>query len=262
MPSRAASTSTRTRSTPPCPISFRAAAIHMSCPLDPVIPPLAIVIRHRIDKSAALDTVPYQESERVQSRDRIAASAAHRPVQRGDVEMERQRQIDLLNRLLHYVDTRTTCLADAPWRNDVAVYTDPAQLAREHDLLFRRHPILMGFASDWPTPSAFRTDDYAGVPVLIVRGRDGVLRAFLNVCRHRGAQVAQGVGEARVFSCPYHAWTYDLAGRVTGIPHEQCFPGVRAERPSLTALPLCEKDGLVWVVSVPAADGGARFDVA
>jgi len=58
--------------------------------------------------------------------------------------MNRQEQIGLLKRLLHYVETRTTSLADAPWHNDVSVYTDPAHLAREEQILFRRHPILMG----------------------------------------------------------------------------------------------------------------------
>ena len=119
--------------------------------------------------------------------------------------MNRQRQIDLLKRLLHCVDTKTTALADAPWRNDVSVYADPQHLAREQQILFRQHPILMGFASEWAKPGAFRTDEYTGVPILVVRGRDGRLRAFLNVCRHRGAKVAQGCGEARAFSCPYHA---------------------------------------------------------
>ena len=84
-----------------------------------------------------------------------------------------------------------------------------------------------------------------------MRGRDGKLRAFLNVCRHRGAKVAQGCGEARVFSCPYHAWSYDLGGQVIAIPDERCFPDVRDERPSLTGLPLCEKHGLVWVIPTP-----------
>jgi phenylpropionate dioxygenase-like ring-hydroxylating dioxygenase large terminal subunit len=175
--------------------------------------------------------------------------------------MNRQQQIDLLKRLLHYVDTRTTALADTPWRNDVSVYADPAHLAREQQLLFKQHPILMGFASEWSTPGSFRTDDYTGAPILVVRGRDGKLRAFLNVCRHRGAKVAQGCGEARVFSCPYHAWTYDLAGRVMGIPDERCFPDVRNERRALAELPLCEKHGLVWVIPTPAADGASAFDI-
>jgi phenylpropionate dioxygenase-like ring-hydroxylating dioxygenase large terminal subunit len=176
--------------------------------------------------------------------------------------MDRQAKIGLLKRLLYYVDTKTTVMAGAPWRNRVAVYTDPAHAAREQQVLFRRHPLLMGFASQWGAPGAFRTDDYAGVPILVTRGWDGKLRAFLNVCRHRGAKVAPAdSGTARVFVCPYHAWTYDLAGQVIGIPDERCFPGVRAERSSLTRLPLCEKHGLVWVIPMPAGDGAAEFDI-
>ena len=113
----------------------------------------------------------------------------------------------------------------------MSAYTDPERLAKEQRVLFRQHPILMGFASEWSAPGSFRTDDYAGVPILVVRGRDKKLRAFLNVCRHRGAKVAQGCGSARLFSCPYHAWTYDLAGQVTGIPtsaaFRTCGPGGR-----------------------------------
>lgn len=175
--------------------------------------------------------------------------------------MTRHEQIALLKRLLHHLDAKTTCMADAPWLNGVAVYTDPAHAARERQLLFREYPLLMGFASEWAAPGAFRTDDYAGVPILIARAPDGKLRAFLNVCRHRGAKVAQGRGEARLFVCPYHAWTYELTGRVRGIPDERCFPGVRSERPSLTALPLCEKYGMVWVIPTPAADGATGFDI-
>jgi phenylpropionate dioxygenase-like ring-hydroxylating dioxygenase large terminal subunit len=176
--------------------------------------------------------------------------------------MDRQAQIGLLKRLLDYVDTKTTALAEAPWRNHVSVYTDPEHAERERQVLFRRHPLLMGFASQWGAPGAFRTDDYAGVPILVTRGRDGKLRAFLNVCRHRGAKVAPAdSGTARVFVCPYHAWTYDLSGQVIGIPDERCFPGVRSERTSLARLPLCEKHGLVWVMPTPAGEDSAEFDI-
>jgi phenylpropionate dioxygenase-like ring-hydroxylating dioxygenase large terminal subunit len=119
----------------------------------------------------------------------------------------------------------------------------------------------MGFASTWASPGAYHTDDYADAPILIVRGADNKLRAFLNVCRHRGAKIAQGCGEVRVFSCPYHAWTYDLSGRVTGIPDERCFPGIRSARSSLTELPLCEKHGLVWVIPTPSVDMSSGFDI-
>ena len=113
----------------------------------------------------------------------------------------------------------------------MAAYTDPEHLAEEQQILFRKHPLVMGFASDWAEPGEFRTDDYAGVPILIVRGRDGKLRAFLNVCRHRGAKVAQGCGKARLFSCPYHAWTYDLAGNWRAFPTSAAFPTCAASVP-------------------------------
>ena len=175
--------------------------------------------------------------------------------------MDRSLQVKLLKRLLHYVDTKSTALADAPWRNEVSAYTDPERLRQEQDVLFRRHPLLMGFASEWAKPGDYRTDDFAGVPILIVRDRDNVLRAFLNVCRHRGAKVVDGCGSARVFSCPYHAWTYELNGKIRGIPDEPAFPGVRAERSGLTPLALCEKHGLVWVLPTPATDGTITFDI-
>ncbi len=122
--------------------------------------------------------------------------------------MDRDLQVKLLKRLLHYLDTKTTSVTDAPWRNDIGAYTDPERLKREQEVLFRQTPLLMGFASEWAEPGAYRTDDFAGVPILVVRGSDSRLRAFLNVGRHRGAKLTDGCGTARLFSCPYHAWTY------------------------------------------------------
>jgi phenylpropionate dioxygenase-like ring-hydroxylating dioxygenase large terminal subunit len=232
------------------------------------------LIRYRIDFAIAGDTVPYQTSTGLHSAGQEAYGRCTRPKiillsrlvrdERAKTEMiamSRQQQVNLLKRLLNYVETRTTSMADAPWHNEASVYADPDHLEREQQILFRQHPILLGFASNWAKPGAFATDDYAGVPILVARGRDGVLRAFLNVCRHRGAKVAQGCGEARAFQCPYHAWTYDLSGRTTAIPDERCFPNVRNERSSLVALPLCEKYGLVWAIPTPAADGATGFEI-
>src|SRR5262249_42049409 len=151
-------------------------------------------------------------------------------------------------------ESHSTALAKAPWRNEVAAFTCPERHRREEQVLLRGRPLVMGLSCDWPAPGAFRTDDFAGVPVLIVRGGDGRLRAFLNVCRHRGAKVAQGSGRALAFTCPYHGWTYGSDGALRGLPEEgRAFPGVRAERPALMRLPLAEKYGLVWVLPTPDA---------
>lgn len=176
--------------------------------------------------------------------------------------MDRAAEIAILKKLLHYMDTKTTAMADAPWRNEVTAYTCPERHKREEDILIRRRPQVMGLSCDWPSPGAYRTDDFAGVPILTVRGSDGVLRAFINACRHRGAKVAHGCGTARTFTCPYHAWTYGADGVLRGLPEEaSSFPGVRAERPGLTPLPLCEKYGMVWVLPTPAADRATGLDI-
>ena len=175
--------------------------------------------------------------------------------------MDRATQTALLKRLLIYVETKTTALAAAPWLNDVSAYHSRERAEREQAALFRQRPVLMGLSCDWSKPGDYRTDDHTGVPILIVRGRDSTLRAFLNVCRHRGAKVAQGCGKASVFTCPYHAWTYDVQGALRGIPDEGSFPGIRAERGGLTPLPLAEKHGMVWVVPSVADDRAATFDV-
>jgi phenylpropionate dioxygenase-like ring-hydroxylating dioxygenase large terminal subunit len=174
--------------------------------------------------------------------------------------MDRATQIQLLKTLLHYVETKSTAMAEAPWHNEVTAFTCPERHRREEEILLRSRPLVMGLSCDWPAPGAYRSDDFAGVPLLIVRGSDGKLRAFLNVCRHRGAKVAQGSGRAPAFTCPYHGWTYGTDGALRGLPEEaRAFPGVRAERPALTRLPLAENYGLVWVVPRPAV--GAAYDL-
>jgi phenylpropionate dioxygenase-like ring-hydroxylating dioxygenase large terminal subunit len=176
--------------------------------------------------------------------------------------MDRATEIALLKKLLHYLDTKTTAMADAPWRNEVTAYTSPERHRREEEVLIRKRPLVMGLSCDWPKPGAYRTDDYAGVPILIVRGGDRKLRAFINACRHRGAKVAHGCGAAAAFTCPYHGWTYGNDGTLRGIPEEATsFPGVRAERPGLTPLPLAEKYGMVWVLPTPAPGGAAELDI-
>lgn len=176
--------------------------------------------------------------------------------------MDRQGEIRLLRRLLDYSEQGGTAMADAPWRNDISAYTSTDRLRLEEERLIRGRPIVMGMSCDWPEKGSYRTDDHSGVPILTVRGRDGVLRAFLNVCRHRGAKVAQGCGRANTFRCPYHAWVYGQDGTLRAIPDEaKAFPGVRDERPGLTPLPLAEKYGMVWVIPTPADDHSTDLDI-
>ena len=104
-----------------------------------------------------------------------------------------------------------------------------------------------------PKPGDWMTHDYAGVPILLLRRADGSLGAFLNVCRHRGARVAEGCGSgASSFSCPYHGWTYGLDGALVARPEEASFAAAERATHGLRALPVVEKHGMIWVGPNPA----------
>ncbi|MGH7789439.1 MAG: aromatic ring-hydroxylating oxygenase subunit alpha, partial [Candidatus Binatia bacterium] len=133
--------------------------------------------------------------------------------------MDRSTQVALMHRIFGFLDARTTELGEAPYVNPVASYTSPAQLARERELLFGRQPLFVGLSGDLPAPGAYLVREDSGVPILVVRADSGALRAFLGLCRHRGAPVASGAGQSNGrFVCPYHAWAYDDAGQLVAQP--------------------------------------------
>ena len=113
-------------------------------------------------------------------------------------------------------------------------YTDPAFLELEQRQVFGRTWQYAGHASAVAEPGSFLACEIAGEPVIVARDASGVLRAFSNVCRHRGAVLAEGCGSASVIRCPYHAWTYSLDGRLLGQPE---FDGVQDWDRSKVCLP-------------------------
>jgi choline monooxygenase len=113
-------------------------------------------------------------------------------------------------------------------------YTDPAVLAAESRSVFGRTWQAVGRAADVAAPGSYLAGEITGEPILVTRDPDGVLRAFSNVCRHRGSLLAEGHGQAPVIRCPYHAWTYSLDGRLFGQPE---FEGVEDWERSQICLP-------------------------
>jgi phenylpropionate dioxygenase-like ring-hydroxylating dioxygenase large terminal subunit len=169
--------------------------------------------------------------------------------------MDRKEELTVGRRLLGHIDGRTTDLADDMFRNKVIAYScrDRARLERER--LFRDHPIFMALSTRLPKPGDYLTEDVAGMPVLLVRAQDGAVKAFANVCRHRGAPVAQGCGNARAFTCPYHAWTYDLSGKLLGTTDKVAFAGLDLARHGLVPLPAAERHGMIFVRPKPVQPG-------
>lgn len=97
-------------------------------------------------------------------------------------------------------------------------YTDPDLYRLEQQRLLWASWVSVARLEDLAEPGDYVTFDHAGEPLLVVRGRDDVLRAFPNLCRHRPTTLMEGCGRARSLQCPYHLWTYDLAGHLVGAP--------------------------------------------
>jgi len=155
----------------------------------------------------------------------------------------------IIEDILRHAEQKTTHMLPEMMANPVDHYTSPAQLEAEINTLFRKFPIILGHVSDLAEPGDFLTHDETGVPILVTRAQDGVVKAFLNVCRHRGARLEdKPCGKARTFSCPYHAWTYGLDGKLRGLPQPEGFEGMDRARMGLVELPVFERFGLIWVI--------------
>ncbi|WP_329325527.1 aromatic ring-hydroxylating dioxygenase subunit alpha [Streptomyces luteogriseus] len=128
-------------------------------------------------------------------------------------------------------------------------YTDPQIFAQEQEHIFEAMWFCAVRSADLAGPGAFRTVEVGRESVLITRARDTSVRAFLNVCRHRGAKLCTAeAGEVkRAFQCPYHAWTYDLTGKLVAAPNLTKMPDVSRTEYGLAAVATREWLGYVWV---------------
>lgn len=155
----------------------------------------------------------------------------------------------IIEEILEIAEAKRPHMLPEVMENPISNYNDPVQLQREIDVLFRNFPIIIAHTSDLAEPGSFLTQDIAGAPVLVTRDRDGAVRAFLNVCRHRGARLEdRPCGKAATFSCPYHRWTYGLDGRLRGMPQPFGFDSVEREKLGLVELPAYEHLGMIWIV--------------
>ena len=114
--------------------------------------------------------------------------------------------------------------ADEGWSLPAWTYSDPEFFALEIDRVFRPSWQVVCHESDVANAGDYHTLDYIGESVVVIRGHDAVLRAFANVCRHRGSRLLDGAsGCAKIIVCPYHAWTYNLDGTMRGIPLKESY---------------------------------------
>jgi nitrite reductase/ring-hydroxylating ferredoxin subunit len=135
---------------------------------------------------------------------------------------------------------------------DVSFFLDPELYAREHRKLFRETPLVACFSTDLPEPGSHQVFEDVGVPMVVLRGKDGRVRAFLNICPHRGARVVRAdCGTASRFTCRFHGWTFDTTGKAIAVPNEAQFCGQIDDRKHLVSCPAEERHGLVFVQATP-----------
>lgn len=155
----------------------------------------------------------------------------------------------LLDRIqAHQLAGRGTDVADGPRVQPVSHYVGTGHLVEERSMMAST-PTVAGLSGLIPEEGSFATVEVGGRSVIITRAEGGDVAAMLNVCRHRGAEVASGRGQATLLRCPYHGWTYRLDGTGAARRRTAYFEGL--ELGDLVALPVRERDGLIWVNADP-----------
>ncbi len=166
------------------------------------------------------------------------------------------RDEDLAQRVLDHIANGTTDMGDTVWREPVANYRSADRLEREIALL-RRFPTAFCPSAALPDVGSYVAREAAGVPIVAVRGDDRGVRAFRNVCRHRGMRVADEAGCTHAFVCGYHGWAYGLDGRLRAVPHEHGFPGLDRSQHGLVPVGVEERSGIVFVTIEDSAAASA-----
>ncbi len=173
--------------------------------------------------------------------------------------MSREKLVAMAERTIAHNKAGTVHLTESITTIPASNYFDPERWQREVDMIFKRVPLLLAMTAEIKEVNTYKAIDVVGMPVLISRGADGIARAFVNMCSHRGAQLVDpGVGTARRFACPYHNWTYNQEGDLVGIFKQDDFGQLDTSCLGLTQLPIAERAGLIWVTLSP--DSKLDFD--
>lgn len=176
-----------------------------------------------------------------------------------DLPVSREENRRIAVRLFELIEERGCDMAESIVEVDPSIYWDPEVAERERRRIFDHVPIIAAHASEVPEPHDFVTVQLPSDEAIVVRQGDGSVRAFVNVCRHRGARlVMEEEGHRRLFTCGYHGWTYEVDGALRNVAGSQTFGDLDPACHGLIELPCEVRHGCVWVVDRP----GATIDVA
>ncbi|MEL6675553.1 MAG: SRPBCC family protein [Bacteroidota bacterium] len=177
--------------------------------------------------------------------------------------MKKERQIQLIQQVFEKLEQqRNKAEVDGITHQiDADRYVSETRFQEEQSQIFRNHPIVTGPAGQLKNPGDYFLHDLSGAPIVVVKGQDGGIRAFLNMCRHRGVRLlSEETGHIKKhIVCPYHAWTYDTTGCLQRVFHAQGFEEVDVQTHSLIELDCWVRWGMVFVL--PNPDLRATFEI-
>ena len=140
------------------------------------------------------------------------------------------------------------------------LYYDPEFFEAEKAAFLRASPQVVCHESEIALAGEWRSLEYLGESIIVIRGDDGEVRAFSNVCRHRGSRIVDGSGGcAKVLTCPYHAWSYARDGRLVGVPHRHEYSGLKTEELGLKPVELQNWRGFLFVTLEPGLPSVAEM---
>src|SRR5262245_32820582 len=160
-----------------------------------------------------------------------------------------------LHRLLTHLKSAQTDMMESVLEVDPAVYTDPEIARLERERVFARVPFAIAHCTELAEPGAFLTYRLPNNEVIVARQSDGTVKAFVNVCRHRGSMVEkEPAGVCKKFQCPYHGWSYNIDGSLKSATHEASFGEFDHLDRGLVQLPVEERHGFIWMIDNPEAE--------
>jgi phenylpropionate dioxygenase-like ring-hydroxylating dioxygenase large terminal subunit len=149
--------------------------------------------------------------------------------------------------LLEHIRNGTTDQADADMYVPIANFVSEER-ARAEIAVLKHYPLVVAHHSELPEPGAFITRTVLGTSLLLVRQADHSVKAFVNMCRHRGGAVeTKASGTKRVFMCSYHGWTYDRDGGLRNVPFKETYGDVDMSCNGLISLKTEQRHGMIWV---------------
>ncbi len=165
---------------------------------------------------------------------------------------DRNKLIDLARRLLDHNLNGTTDQADDIMVKSVSDYIDNDIIKSEVDKIFYDHPVPIALSAELKENNSYKATKAIDTPLLITRGEDGVVRTFINICKHRGAPVCpEGIGKKSKFNCTYHGWMYDNTGNLVNIFKSDTFGDIDITKIKLTELFCEERSGFIWACLNP-----------